>query len=82
MFLHCSSFSLKMMHLGDFETDFLLIYLLTQPLTLLGRSQFSTRGRSLHLCRSVHACAFWTGPGVKGSANTLSLSAARVITPG
>ena len=26
--------------------------------------------------------AFWTGPRVKGSANTLSLSAARVITPG
>lgn len=42
------------------------------------------------LCASVHVCVygrvcaqtFWTGPGVKGSANTLSLSAARVITPG
>lgn len=43
-------------------------------------------------CTSVHVQAgvgafahqleaFWTGPRVKGSANTLSLSAARVITP-
>ena len=51
------------------------------------------RGTSVHRGASVHVrarvCvflhqpeAFWTGPRVKGSANTLSLSAARVITPG
>jgi len=39
----------------------------------------------VHVCVRVSAQkleAFWTRPRVKGSANTLSLSSARVITPG